>query len=161
MSLSPKRLKQKGHISLSVSTTLRETSPHLTSTSDGNASPIAQSPTRSLKQPLPMLQITHPSGKWTSTTVPKQKGHVSVPISPDTTDTITPISASSDDQIVQWPSLKKSPRIPELSKGLPDPSPDSSPETVKESVTGIVLDVTFTVEAFKASTKLYIPPSSY
>ena len=101
MSLSPKRPKQKGHISLSVSTTSREMSPHLSSTSDGNASPIAQSPTRSLKQPLPMLQRTYPSGEWTSKTVPKQKGHVSVPISPDTTDTITAISASSDDQIVQ------------------------------------------------------------
>ncbi|KAL2038281.1 hypothetical protein N7G274_008930 [Stereocaulon virgatum] len=137
--LSPKAPKQKGHISLSVSSASRDTSTPGHSTSDGNTSPVASSPMRSLKQPLPVLQITHPSGEWTSKTVSKQKGHVSVPISPDTTETITPVSTSSDDQIVQWPSLKKSPRIPELSKGLLTHSPESSPETVKESITGIVL----------------------
>ena len=137
--LSPKVPKHKGHISLSVSSASRDTSIPGPSTSDGNTGPVAPSPMRSLKPPLPMLQITHPSGEWTSKKVSKQKGHVSVPISPDTTETITPVSASSGDQIVQWPSLKKSPRIPELSKGLPNHSPESSPETVKESVTGIVL----------------------
>lgn len=49
MSRSPKRPKRKGIISLSVSNTLRETSRHLSSTSDGNPSPNAQSPIRSLK----------------------------------------------------------------------------------------------------------------
>ena len=137
--LSPKASKQKGHISLSVSSASRDTNTLGPSTSDGNTNPDAPIPKESLKQPLPMLQITHPSGALTSKAFLKQKGHVSVPISPDTTETITPISTSSNDQTVQWPSLKKSPRIPELSKGLPNHSPESSPETVKESVTGIVL----------------------
>ena len=154
LQISPqtKSPKQKGHISLPISSTSRETSLRVSSMSEYNTSPIAQALTRSLKQPLPLLQITYASGEYTSKRAPKQKGHISMPISPETTGPITPISASSEDQIVQWPSLKKSPRISELSRGLQEPSPDSSPETVKESVTGIVL------EGYTKSPSLSKPP---
>ena len=135
---SPKALvksEPKGHISLSVTSESRETDSTPSSPSNNPKTKlIGHSPAKSSKQQVPELQITHPTGEW-----PQKKGHITMPNSNDTTETQSPISAGTDDQIVQWPSLKKSPRIPELHKGLPDPSPESSPETVKESVTGIVI----------------------
>ncbi len=125
----------KGHISLSVTSESRETASTPSSASKNHKSKLtAHSAAKPSKQQVPELQLTHPTGEW-----PQKKGHITVPNSNNTTETQSPISAGSDDQIVQWPSLKKSPRIPELHKGLPDPSPESSPETVKESVTGIVI----------------------
>ena len=135
---SPKALvksEPKGHISLSITSESRETSSTPSSASNNHKSKLtAHSAAKPSKQQVPELQLTHPTGEW-----PQKKGHITVPNSNDTTESQSPISAGSDDQIVQWPSLKKSPRIPELHKGLPDPSPESSPETVKESVTGIVI----------------------
>ena len=135
---SPKALvksEPKGHISLSVTSESRETDSTPSSPSN-NFKPklTGRSAAKPSKQQVPELHLIHATGEW-----PQKKGHITVPNSNDTTETQTPISASSDDQIVQWPPLKKSPRIPELHKGLPDPSPESSPETVKESVTGIVI----------------------
>ena len=135
---SPRALvksEPKGHISISVTSESRETNSTPSSASNNHKSKLTgHSATKPSKQQVPELQLTHPTGEW-----PQKKGHIMVPNSNDTTETQSPISAGSDDQIVQWPSLKKSPRIPELHKGLPDPSPESSPETVKESVTGIVI----------------------
>ena len=134
---APVKSEPKGHISLSVTSESRETNstPSSASASDNHKSkPTAHSAAKPAKQQIPELHLIHPTGEW-----PQKKGHITVPNSNNTTETQTPISASSDDQIVQWPSLKKSPRIPELHKGVPDPSPESSPETVKESVTGIVI----------------------
>ena len=135
---SPKALEKsepKGHVSLSVTSESLETNSSPSSASNNHKSKLtAHSAAQPLKQQVPKLQLIHPTGEW-----PQKKGHITLPNSNDTTETQTPVSAGSDDQIVQWPSLKKSPRIPELHKGLPDPSPESSPETVKESVTGIVI----------------------
>ena len=135
---SPKALvksEPKGHISLSVTSESGETNSTPSFASNNHNSKLtAHSAAEPSKQQIPKLQLTHPTGEW-----PQKKGHITVPNSTDTTESQSPISAGSDDQIVQWPSLKKSPRIPELHKGLPDPSPESSPETVKESVTGIVI----------------------
>lgn len=132
---APVKSEPKGHISLSVTSESRETNSAPSSTSNNHKSKLtAHSTAKPSKQQVPELHLTYPTGEW-----PQKKGHITVPNSNDTTETQTPISTSSDDQIVQWPSPKKSPRIPELHKGVPDPSPESSPETVKESVTGIVI----------------------
>ena len=132
---APVKSEPKGHISLFVTSESRETDSAPSSASNNHKSKLtAHTAAKPSKQQVPELQLTHPTGEW-----PQKKGHITVPNSNDTTETQSPISAGSDDQIVQWPSLKKSPLIPNLHKGLPDPSPESSPETVKESVTGIVI----------------------
>ena len=132
---APVKSEPKGHISLSVTSESHETNSTPSSASNNHESTLAAHPVvKPSKQHVPKLQLTHPTGEW-----PQKKGHITVPNSNDTTETQTPISAKSDDQIVQWPSLKKSPFIPDLHKHLPNPSPESSPETVKESVTGIVI----------------------
>ena len=132
---APVKSEPKGHISLSVTSESRDTSSNPSSASNNHESKLAAHPVlKPSKQHVPKLQLTHPTGEW-----PETKGHITIPNSNDTTETQSLISARSDDQIVQWASLKKSPLIPDLHKHLPDPSPDSSPETVKESVTGIVI----------------------
>ncbi len=136
---SPKALvksEPKGHISLSVTSESGETNstPPSFASNSHKSGLNDHSAAKPSKQQVPKLQLTHPTDEW-----PHRKGHITVPNSTDTTETQSPICAGSDDQSVQWSSLKKSPRIPELHKGLPDPSPESSPETVKESVTGIVI----------------------
>ena len=132
---APVKSESKGHISLSVTSGSRDTNSTPSSASNSHESKLAANPVlKPSKQHVPKLQLTHPTGEW-----PEKKGHITIPNSNDTTETETAISANSEDQIVQWPSLKKSPLIPDLHKHLPDPSPQSSPETVKESVTGIVI----------------------
>ena len=135
---SPKALgtfEPKGHISLSVNSTPREAiSPSSSASNDQRFESIAHSACDSTRKPIPKLQLTHATSEW-----PQRQGYISIPVSADTTEAQTPISADLGGRIVQWPSLKKSPGIPELHGGLPDPSPESSPETVKESVTGIVI----------------------
>lgn len=134
---APVKSEPKGHISLSISSESRDTGSIPSPASNNHDSELAAHPVlKPSKQHVPKLQLIHPTGEW-----PEKKGHITVPNSNDTTETQSPISARSDDQIVQWPStsLKKSPLIPNLHKHLPDPSPQSSPETVKESVTGIVI----------------------
>ena len=131
---APVKSEPKGHISLSVTSESRETNTTPSASNDDRSKLTAHPVLRPSRQHVPKLQLTNPTGEW-----PEKKGHITVPNSNDTTQTQSPISAASSNQIIQWPSLKKSPLIPDLHKHLPDPSPDSSPETVKESVTGIVI----------------------
>lgn len=139
--------KRKGHISLSVSS---ESAGTLTPTpflSDAAASPTSRSPAGSppkLLPSLPSTQSTEPRAKQKAE--PKQKRHVSLSVSSAAnSDTITPMSSGADGPIIQLPSLKKSPRIPELNKGLPDPKkyaplPASSlKESISDSSTDTIL----------------------
>ena len=131
--------KKKGHVSLSVSSESAQATTSTTSISDIAASPIDRSPAGSppkMPPSLPSTRSTEPEAKQKAE--PKQKGHVSLSSSSATDScTITPISSGSDGPIVQWPSLKKSPRIPELNKGLQDLS--SQKGSIVDSVTDNVL----------------------
>lgn len=130
---SKAKSRRKGHISLSVSSESAGTPMLTPSISDAAASRISRLPAGSPPKMLPPLPSTRPTEpgvkQWPE---PKQKGHASLSVSSGpNSDTITPISSDSDGPIIQWPSLKKSPRIPELNKGLPDakkyaPPPASS-----------------------------------
>lgn len=139
--------KRKRHISLSVSSGSARTPTPAPSVSNAGASlisgPSAGSPPKLLPS-LPSTRSTEPG--MVGKTGPKQKCHTSLPVSSaSSSDAIAPISSDSDSPIIRWPSLKKSPRIPELNKGLPDPNkyvrpPTSSPEEpVSDSVTNTVL----------------------
>ena len=144
---SKAKSKRKGHVSLSVSSVSAGTSTPTPSVSDAAAHPISRSsagsPTKVLPS-LPPMSSTEPmvTQNWES----KQKGHISLSVSPDSNSgTITPMSSDSDGPIIQWPSLKKSPRIPELNKGLPNPkkyaaSPTSSFKApISDSTTDTIL----------------------
>ena len=144
---SKAKSKRKGHVSLSISSESAGTPRTTTSVSDAAASPISRPPAGSPPIMLPSL----PSTGFTENGVkqraePKQKGHVSLSVSSaSNSDTITHMSSNSDGPIIQWPSLKKSPRIPELNKGLPDqnkyaPPPASSlKRSTSESATDHIL----------------------
>lgn len=144
---SKAKAKRKGYVSLSVSSESAGIPTPTPSASDAAASPIVRSPAGSppkLLPSLPSTQSTEPEVKQKPK--PKQKGHVSLSVSSvSNSDTITPISSDSDGPIVQWPSLKKSPRIPELNKVLPDPkiyapAPVSSLKgSTSDSVTDTIL----------------------
>ena len=121
---SKAKSKKKGHISLSVSSESASTPTPTSPVSDASASHISRSPA----EPPPKLLPSSPSTRSTDPYVEqkvelKEKGHVTLSIaSASSGDTITPRSSDSDGPIIQWPSLKKSPRIPELNKGLSDPN---------------------------------------
>ena len=139
--------KRKGHISLSVSSESASTPPSTPSVSDGAVSPISGPRTGfPPKSPTPLKATVSIDLGAKLKAEPKHKGHaVSSVSSASDGDTITPRSSESEGQIVQWPSLKKSPRIPELNKGLPDPKkhtplPSSSPKTtMTDSATDIII----------------------
>lgn len=135
----PSKSKNKGHVSLSISSDSAQAPTSTASISDIAASPISRSPAGSppkMPPSLPSTRSTKPEAKQKAE--PKQKGHVSLSTSSAIdSNTITPISSGSDGPIVQWPSLKKSPRIPELNKGLQDLS--SRDGSIVDSVTGTVL----------------------
>lgn len=143
---SKAKSKKKGHISLSVSSESADVSTPTASNSDTAASPIHRSPADS----PPKLPPSMPSMRSTETEVkqkaePKQKGHVSLSTSSATdSDLVTPVSSGSDGPIVQWPSLKKSPRISELNKGLQDPK-NYAPPPVPSQKASIVDSATDTV----------------
>ena len=119
---SKAKAKRKRHISLSVSSESAGI-PTPTPSISAAASPTSQfqagSPPKLLSS-LPSTRSTEPRAKQKPE--PEQKGHTSLSVSSaSNSDTITPISSGSDGPVIQWPSLKKSPRIPELNKGLSDP----------------------------------------
>lgn len=127
---------QKGHTSLSVS----ENSPTPPSKSVAIAeAPIIQWPAFSPRYSGVGLHAAHAGKKSPVTSKPKQKGHTSVPGSSASYNSTAPTSSMSDDLVVQWPSLKKSPRIPELNKALSFSEQDTSIKSVRESATGYVL----------------------
>lgn len=144
---SKAKFKRKGHISLSVSSGSAYTSAPVPPISDTATRPISRSSAGSPPKILPSLpppSSTEPIVKQKAE--PKPKGHVSLSVSSASdSGTVTPMSSGSEGPIVQWPSLKKSPRIPELNKGLPDPKkyappPASSPEVViSDSTTDSIL----------------------
>lgn len=77
----------------------------------------------SSRRPQPSLHLELPANQ--DPTRPergkkKKKGHVSLSA-----------SSESEDTIIQWPSLKKSPRVPDLSQGIPEPM---------DSATAVVLE---------------------
>ena len=128
---SKAKSKRKGHISLSISSESAGTSTPTPSISDAAAGPISRcsagSPTKALPS-LPPMSSTE--AMVTQNGEPKQKGHISLSVSSaSNSGTITPISSDSDGPMIQWPSLKKSPRIPELNKGLPNPKKHAAPPT--------------------------------
>jgi len=110
--------KNKAHISLSIPSTSRDTSVPISSPPTNTTSPIIQWPAASPVYSAPGLHATHRPIESPGKAKVKRKGHVSVALSSASDDTITPISSASGGAIVQWPSLKKSPRIPDLGKGL-------------------------------------------
>ena len=121
--------KKKGHVSLSVSSESAGTLTPTPSVSDTPFRPLSRSTVGSPPKALPSLPPTPSTGPRTGRLADsKQKGHVSLPVSPTSSnETITPLSSDSNGPIIQWPSLKKSPRIPDLNKGLPDPNKYASP----------------------------------
>ena len=129
----PKQLKPKGHVSLPVSSVALE-SPSSDLAFNDTASPIIQWPDASPQYSGPGLHDLHGPTESPAMTrfKSKQTGHRSVPVSLVLDDSITPASSGSSGAIVQWPSLKKSPRIPELNKAISFSD--------RNSVTGLVLD---------------------
>ena len=136
--------KRKGHVSLSVSS---ESVGRLTPTlpvSDAMANPVSGSSAGSPPKPLPSL----PSMRSTELEArqqaePMQDGHAYLSVSSSSkSDMSKPTSSDSGGPIVQWPSLKKSPRIPELNKGLPDPKKHalSPAPSSKASINGSATD---------------------
>ena len=139
--------KRKGHISLSVSS---ESAGGLTPTppvSGAVASPISGSSAGSPPKPLPPLPSTRSTEFGAKQqTEPMQDGHVYLSVSSSSnSDMSKPASSDSGGPIVQWPSLKKSPRIPELNKGLPDPKKPALPPapslkaSINDSATDTIL----------------------
>ena len=127
---SKAKSKRKGHISLSVSSASAGTSTPTPPVFDAAAGhPISRSSAGSPPKLLPSLPATssgEPSVAQEGN--PKRKGHVSLSVSSASkSDTMTPVSSGSDAGLVQWPSLKKSPRIPDLSRGLADPKKHAMP----------------------------------
>ena len=150
--------KKKGHLSLSVSSesvaggTSTPTPLSSSSISDAvfHAPPgrsLTASPPTKIPTSLP-LPPTSPPGlaRIEHKAEPKQNGHVSLSISPPSSsaspnnnNSITPLLSLSSSllsdpagPIVQWPSLKKSPRLPDLNKVLPDPKEKKEKEKEKE-----------------------------
>ncbi|KAL6716699.1 hypothetical protein ACLMJK_006267 [Lecanora helva] len=124
-----KQPKKKGHISLSLSSASLATRA-LTSLSPSNsANPIIQLPAESPGYSAPGLHAALGPIEGPARSKSVQKGHVSVPISSASASTMTSISPASSGAVVQWPSLKKSPRIPELSKALSFSSRKSVPRS--------------------------------
>ena len=120
---SKAKAKRKGHVSLSVSSESAVASTRTSSTSDTAARAVSRSPAGSPPKTLPSLpHMMSTEHKVQQKAVPKQQRLVSLSVSPASdSSTITPMSSDADGPIIQWPTLKKSPRIPELNKGLPDP----------------------------------------
>ena len=147
------KAKRKGHISLSVSSksagTLTPTPPVF----DAVASPISRSSAGSPPKPLPSLPSTLSTELGANQKAePTQNGHVCLSVSSSSnSDMSKPTSSDSGGPIVQWPSLKKSPRIPELNKGLPDPKKHglSSAPSLKESINDSATDAI--LQAYTAS----------
>lgn len=141
---SKAKSKRKSHVSLSVSSESAGTPMPTPSVSDAAAS---RSPAGSPPIILPSLPSTGSTENgFKQKAEPKQKAHVSLSVSSaSNSDTITHMSSDSDGPIVQWPSLKKSPRIPELNKGLPDPKKYAPPPasslkgSISESATDNIL----------------------
>ena len=144
---SKAKSKRKGHISLSVSSGSADTSTPIPSKFDTVNRPINRSSAGYPPKTLPSLPPTPSSDPMVKQKVQsKHKGHVSLSVSSvSNSGTNTPMSPGSDGPIIQWPSLKKSPRIPELNKGLPDPKkyvtpPDPSSEALtSDSTTDTIL----------------------
>ena len=127
------------HVNPSISPTSHD-SPTPTSTSfTDTASPVVQWPAFSPQYSGLGLHASHPSIESPAKAKPKQKGHISVPLSSASFETSAPASSASGDLVVQWPSLKKSPRIPELNKALSMSEQDTSIKSVRESATGFLL----------------------
>ena len=126
---SKAKSKRKGHVSLSISSESAGIPTPTPSVSNAPASPISRSLAGSPPKLLPSLPSVRSTESWVKQkAMPKQKGHFSLSASSaSNSDTITPMSSDSDGPLIQWPSLKKSPRIPELNKGLPDPKKYAPP----------------------------------
>lgn len=122
----PVQVKNKGHISLSVSSASRDTGAPNSSVLSDNASPIIQWPEESPPYSAPGLHAVHRPTESPARSKAKEKGHVSIPISSASDTTMTSVSPASSGAVVQWPSLKKSPRIPELNKALSFSGRDSA-----------------------------------
>lgn len=151
---SKAKSKKKGHISFSVSSEFADATNPTASNSAGAASPINPSPTGAppkLPPSMPSMRSTEPEVKQKAG--PKRKGHASLSTSSVTDSSlITPMSSGSDRPIIQWPSLKKSPRILELSKGLQDPKNHARPPVPSQE--GSIVSATDTV------LQAYIDPPS-
>lgn len=122
--------KRKGHINLSISSTVQEaipTSKHL----EEPLTAIIQWPADSPVQP-PQWNPLKMANENPANPQPKKKGHVSIP-SFSSDDTVTPMTSSSEDPVVQWPKLKKSTRMLGLNKAVPD-------SAARESATESILD---------------------
>ena len=139
--------KRKGHISLSVSS---ESAGRLTPTppvSDAVAGSISGPSVGSPPKPLPSLPSTRSTELGARQQVePMQDGQVCLSVSSSSNSNMSkPTSSDSGGPIVQWPSLKKSPRIPDLNKGLPDlkkhalPPAPSLKASIGDSATDTIL----------------------
>ena len=126
-------LKKRGHVSLSISSTSLETPVLASPASNNTVSQVIQWPEASPRYSASSLHASHAPVENPSQPKGKQKGHISILPSPASDTTITSITSASEGPIVQWPSLKKSPRIPELNKAL-------SFSGRKPTTTGIALD---------------------
>ena len=126
---SKAKSKKKGHISLSVSSASAGTSTPTPFVSDAVIGPINRSPAGSPPKVLPSLPpFSSREPMLAPEEKPKQKDDVSLSVSSAfRSDTITPMSSGSDRGLNQWSSLKKSPRIPDLNKGLSDPRQNAPP----------------------------------
>lgn len=106
--------KQKGHISLSVSSTSRETISPISPSSDELPNVVGQWPVGSSQESIPAVRILRPSGEVPVPTRLEQRGQITLPESTTMTDTITTVSSGSEGPIVEWTSLKMSPGIGEM-----------------------------------------------
>lgn len=125
--------RQKGHISLSVSSISRETGSPIFSQSDELFNVVDQWPVDSSQESIPAVRLIRPSGEVPVNTTSQQRGHFSLPGSSTTTNTLGTTTTGSENPVVEWPSLKKSPRIGELNR-------ISSPSKYEPSATMTVFE---------------------
>lgn len=133
--------KQKAHVSFSASSASHGSPTPPTAVLTNTSSPIVQWPPFSPEYSGLGLHASHLSHQSPAKAKSKQKGHICVSLSSASYDSSAPsTSSATGDLVVQWPSLKKSPRMPELNKAVSYSEQDTSIKSVRESATGFVLE---------------------
>ena len=134
---TPSKPRQKGHVSLSVSSISQnlDTAAPTSSGFSDVASPIIQWSDASPRYSAPGLHAAQRPVESPAKGKKKQKGHVSIPISSASEPSVTPVSSASSGPVVQWPSLKKSPRVTGLNTVLEPDGPDVTSRPILEAST--------------------------
>lgn len=111
--------RQKGHISLSVSSTPRDTSTSVSYRTNEISNPAHQWPVFSFQEPIPAVRVIRASGDLNAQTNAKPKGPIRLSTPSTVSDTATTVSSSSQEPIVDWSSLRNPPNVGDLKRNKP------------------------------------------